>query len=192
MSQVADRIDPMSAEFQRDVCDFVRREVYYSVSSLIYELRAVADTLDDYDEYLNLQYTADWEEPLEQFIREEATLEQLQEIIDAEDEINDVFSSSDIGGAGLVFDVGMIREGVIRLLDTAARQRYWCDYFGVDPYECEIYEHWLVSGWLAARLREKGHVAVEYLGLTIWGRPTTGQMISMDGVIQQIYAEMMK
>lgn len=43
-----------SYEFQRRVSDFVHREVIYCVGSLIYELRSVAETLDDYDTYLEL------------------------------------------------------------------------------------------------------------------------------------------
>jgi len=55
------------------------------------------------------------------------------------------------------------------------------------PDGAEVYEHWIVSSWLAARLREAGETVVDDVaGLTIWGRCTTGQAISMDGVIQRI------
>jgi hypothetical protein len=53
----------------------------------------------------------------------------------------------------------------------------------------EIYEHWVVSDWLAARLREKGHTVGGLGGLTVWGRPATGQAISMDPWIQEIFRE---
>ena len=51
----------------------------------------------------------------------------------------------------------------------------------------EIYEHWIVSDWLADQLAERGHsVARDFAGLTVWGRPTTGQAVHMDSVIEAI------
>lgn len=50
----------------------------------------------------------------------------------------------------------------------------------------EAYEHWIVSSWLSARLADHGEMVGEVMGLTIWGRCTTGQAISMDGVIREI------
>lgn len=54
----------------------------------------------------------------------------------------------------------------------------------------EVYEHWIVSSWFAGKLKEQGESVGELFGLTIWGRTTTGQAISMDSVIQQIAANM--
>ena len=68
--------------------------------------------------------------------------------------------------------------------------RELCEEVSIDPYEQEVYEHWIVSSWLSERLQEKGETVAEFLGLTIWGRCTTGQTIAMDGVIQEIYNEM--
>jgi hypothetical protein len=56
----------------------------------------------------------------------------------------------------------------------------------------EALEHWIVSDYLADRLEEHGEIIVrDFFGLTIWGRCCSGQAISMDGVIQEIYKEMM-
>ncbi len=44
--------------------------------------------------------------------------------------------------------------------------------------------------YLAARLKEQGEMTGEFFNLTIWGRCTTGQSISMDSVIGTIAAEM--
>lgn len=63
----------------------------------------------------------------------------------------------------------------------------YCDYYQVEPYDLDIYEHWLVSGYFALRLQERGHAVVEFCGLTIWGRPTTGQAIALDQVVNEIY-----
>lgn len=67
----------------------------------------------------------------------------------------------------------------------------WRSAFDANDWEhpngSEIYEHWLVTGWLAAKLRDAGEaIADDVLGMTVWGRPTTGQMIQMDAVIQRI------
>lgn len=68
----------------------------------------------------------------------------------------------------------------------------FCDQQGVDTddYKSEVFEHWIVTDWLANKLEARGHVTGEIMGLTIWGRPTTGQSISMDHVIQEIYKEL--
>jgi hypothetical protein len=48
----------------------------------------------------------------------------------------------------------------------------------------EVYEWWMVSGWLCGLLQEKGEVIIE--SESIWGRCTTGQAILLDGVISDI------
>ena len=56
-----------------------------------------------------------------------------------------------------------------------------------DEYAEEALEHWLVSDWLANRLREQGEMVVDFMDLTIWGRTTSGQAIYIDSVIEDIY-----
>lgn len=67
-----------------------------------------------------------------------------------------------------------------------------CNEFDIDlePGEHEVYEHWIVSDWFAARLKERGETTGELFNLTLWGRCATGQAISMDTVIADIAAEM--
>lgn len=62
--------------------------------------------------------------------------------------------------------------------------------FDRDPEQRVAYEHWIVSNWLARKLAAEGEITGEFAGLTIWGRCTTGQAISMDGVIQSLAAEL--
>lgn len=52
----------------------------------------------------------------------------------------------------------------------------------------EIYEWWMVSGFLCEKLKEQGYCVVE--DLNIWGRTTTGQAILLDYVITKICVEM--
>lgn len=64
------------------------------------------------------------------------------------------------------------------------------DQLGNDPHECEVYEHWAVSTWLAEKLAAKGErVDTDFAGLNVWARTTTGQAISMDSVIRAIVTE---
>jgi len=68
-----------------------------------------------------------------------------------------------------------------------------CDLQGLEPIDSEVYEHWAVSGWLAEKLLAHGEkVDTDFAAMNVWARQTTGQMISADGVIARIYADMMR
>lgn len=58
-----------------------------------------------------------------------------------------------------------------------------------DDFRSEVYEHWIVSDWLARKLKARGYCVGEVCGLTIWGRQCTGQSMCLDHVIQQIALE---
>lgn len=61
----------------------------------------------------------------------------------------------------------------------------------IDEYEREVFEHWIVSDWLADKLEAKGEkVEKDFAGLTIWARTTTGQAIALDAVIEEICADL--
>ena len=59
-------------------------------------------------------------------------------------------------------------------------------YYDDEGEYIEVYEYWLISDWLAGKLKERDEIVFEFYGLTIWGRTTTGQAISMDYDIQEI------
>lgn len=68
-----------------------------------------------------------------------------------------------------------------------------CHKEHLDPYEWEVYEHWAVTQWFAEKLIAQGErVDTDFAGLNIWARTATGQAIGMDGVVQNIYREMVK
>ena len=68
--------------------------------------------------------------------------------------------------------------------DTAAEL---CDAQRIEPYNREVFEHWIVSGYLARQLAELGEKTdSDFHGLTIWARTTTGQSISIDSCIVTI------
>ena len=60
----------------------------------------------------------------------------------------------------------------------------------IDPVQTEVYEHWAVTDWFADKLEAAGEkVDRDFAGLNVWGRTTTGQSMTMDGVVQRIYAQ---
>jgi len=90
------------------------------------------------------------------------------------------------------------KESAIESVMPALREAVWkittdyesvCTNHGLDYEYTDVYEHWVVSDWLSRRLAEKGEVIGEVCGLTIWGRCTTGQSISIDAVVSGIAVE---
>lgn len=59
-----------------------------------------------------------------------------------------------------------------------------------DPEFQEIFEWWLISDWLAAKLKERKEPILENDFGTWWGRTCTGQAIKMDSVIIQIVRDL--
>jgi len=54
----------------------------------------------------------------------------------------------------------------------------------------EIFEWWIVTSYLYEKLREQGQPVLEWGNNYYWGRTTTGQAISLDGVISRICDDM--
>lgn len=170
----------------------------------------------DYDEIMEVMVQDDWEEPVNYFINHDADLDQLEWIADQFGWWSDVLEESvdrevvefvDLDGDSIWFVQGdsewhvdeddanaraielcekAIRKAVWMLVTTPEEYREVADEFNLDPNQREAYEHWLVSGWLANRLKDEGEMIGEICGLTVWGRCCTGQSISMDGVMQKI------
>ena len=150
--------------------ELVRREILYCVSSLMYELRDVIQHLDaeTQEQYYKLGYApADY--------KEAAFQEGWQRYYLEGEEDTAIFVNDD----GRIDRVNESWEML-------------CIDNGIEAEGRECYEFWLLSGWLGDKLEEKGERVVrDFLGLdTIWGRCTTGQMISMDGVIEEITREL--
>ena len=57
---------------------------------------------------------------------------------------------------------------------------------GGEPELVEALEHWIVADWFAQDLKERGELVGDMLGMTVWGRQTSGQAISMDYVVQDV------
>lgn len=152
--------------------DLVHREVHYCVTSLVSTLAQACDfddsKLDDlcYQAFELTLPSADYEEAA----REAG------------------WDYNDDHGA-FFHDDG---QSFIASRDDANWQQL-CDEYDIEPYSLEVYEHWIVSDWLADKLIEKGErVYKDFAGMTIWARTTTGQAIYCDHVIEQITEELNK
>ena len=138
---------------------FVSREVIYCVSNLVYELAKKAEEFPEYSEdlYGTFEGIPDYEEAA----------------------INEGWDIRENGG--------FINEQINEESD-AKTWKELCDEYNIDywnsDYIPEIYEHWIVTDFLANRLEEHGHKVLRgFFGMTVWCRPTTGQAILLDHVI---------
>lgn len=78
-------------------------------------------------------------------------------------------------------------------LDDCETYQDVCEELDIEPYEREVFEHWIVSDWLADKLEAKGEkVDRDFGGMIVWARTTTGQAISMDSVIEAIRADLIR
>jgi len=55
-----------------------------------------------------------------------------------------------------------------------------------EEVDIEALEFWIVTDWMSNQLEQSGELVGEFLGLRIWGRTTSGQMISCDHVMEEI------
>lgn len=153
--------------WQERVRTFVNQNFGHCVSSLVYELAKDEKYLE---ELMPVISSDDWIEAA----NEESTKEEREEWMSE----NDLDAEPE--GEGFLF----------RDTDDA---RKFCDDQGIDPHTVEAYEHWLVDDWMASRIEAQGGMILrDFLGLTIWGRPTTGQAIYMDYSINEIYFDLVK
>ena len=160
-------------DYQRAVGDFVHREVIYGVSGLVYEIG-----MKNIDEWHHLFVQEDWETPALEAIQA-LSPEHLRELLN---EDNVPFNAEDEPDT-------IARTYLLHLKQQESLQEF-CAVNHVDPEQNEIYEHWIVSEWLANRLEDRGEVIErDFYGLTIWGRACTGQAILLDNVICSIYDE---
>ena len=83
-----------------------------------------------------------------------------------------------------------LREAVTSFVEDEGDWKKLCDENDIDPDRDEVFEHWIVTDWLADLLAQNGHTTGEVCGMTIWGRGCTGQAIALDRVIQKIACEL--
>lgn len=167
-------------QIQQDLRDFVRREVGDCVSHLVYTL-----TQSPVLEVLWRVDAIDYEDGFDIW-RCEPDLDDYRE--QADDDLEVHLHPDGIDEWAWTYD-GDLHTGY-----ETEFEAYKDAYETLDldkPEGSEVFEHWIVSNWFADKLAEYGHpVNKDFIGLTIWGRPTTGQAIYMDGVIEEIYSDL--
>lgn len=163
-------------EFQRKCDAVVHQQVHYCVSTLVSEL---ASNEKYADELLPVLTGDDWQSAAESGVDDLDEHECREELDDVGEEYKD--------DASLV----ILQRHVYDAIGDSIDAQEFCERHKLDPETHEALEHWCVSDWLAGKLEEQGEMVLDdFYGLTIWGRTTSGQSISMDGCIRAIVAGM--
>lgn len=124
----------------------------------------------DEDEYFSLFESQDYEQA-------------VRDWIDDLDDLADVRADAWIEGE-------YTKEDLIKELESEGDWEDFANEYNIEPYTREVFEHWIVSDWLARQLESQGETVVDFgAGCRVWCRTTTGQAISMDYVIQKIAEE---
>lgn len=168
----------------------------------------------DYDEVLGWFQKEDYSEVVDNFI-DDADLDDLETIADMVgdwgDGIGDVPTAisvededgeetwvipslgicetdeDDANQGALEASLPQLRTKVKALITNDSEYAEIGQHFNLDPDYSEIYEYYIISeGWTARDLIDEGQIVFEFAGLRIWGRMTTGQSISIDGVTSRI------
>jgi len=199
------------SKFQRVCAAFVRRNVIQCVSSLISDIgknaESACEMFDlDYEEVIGWFQQYDYEDAVSDFIRDDADLDQLEWIADNCGYWGDVLK--DVGYEDYCevqkeldedpddFEDWVknqddackesLREAVLALVSTLDEYREVAQEFDIDPYVLEVFEHWIVDRYFGSQLEAAGEIVFEFANMTIWGRCTTGQSISIDSTIRGI------
>ncbi len=177
------------SSFQR-VCDaYVRRHIGPCVSSLMYDvgqnLEDCARIFDfDYDEALGWFQIPDYESAVDYFV-DKAEFCELEWI--GGEFGNLVIPPFD--GEATDEQIDEARTYVKPLVSDNAEEI--AQHFDLEPDYIEIYEHWIVdSSWFANQLKKYGQVVFDFGGLTIFGRCTTGQSLSLDGFLRRMVRDL--
>jgi hypothetical protein len=164
-----------SGDYQRAVGELVQREVIYGVSGLVYQIGR------ENEDWFHLFVQDDWQTPAREAIAG-LSPEKLASFLEEHDcPLEEENTPATLASACL------------RHLESAGSWQDFCQAHDLEPQSTEIYEHWIVSDWLAAQLEERGEfIERDFYGLTLWGRACTGQAILLDGVICAIYDDLHK
>lgn len=198
--------DTNEIEFQEKCRRVVSQEVYSCVSGLVHTLARgygeqhindLSDLCEEAFELCRPSPTADDKEEVLRFedkvvfeVTEDTTVEQVPWLQneDAEDSPavpDEGFYVYDTVTADCSVGPCDTREDAIdEAIETHRLEDEANDAAG------EIFEHWIVSNWLARKLEEHGETVGPLDNLTVWGRRTTGQAICMDHVIREIVREL--
>lgn len=160
--------------------EFVDREILLCVSSLVYEL-----TQSRKCSLCKQIYNC---------IDEEVAIELWTGSIDYEEAENEIEEGDELYFTKGYWGVWSKEKGY-HIVDPVhnSKEDAITEYFDydLDTFRSEIYEHWIVTSWLANKLEALDEKVVrDFYGLTIYCRPCTGQALYCDYVIQRIYSDL--
>lgn len=152
-----------SEKNQRIIGKFVERDVVACASTLVSELSKKADEFSDYYDDLISAYEGAYD--FEQSAKDAGWKEKE--------------------GGGFVNENGEESEAESWEELCGEKVDYNIDYCA------EVFEHWIITSWLADKLEEHGEkVLKDFFGFDIWCRTCTGQAILLDYVFGKICEEL--
>ena len=169
--------------FQRACGLWVERNIGQCVSSLMYDvgrnLEECSRIFDfDYDEAIGWFQREDYEEVVSYHISNLDRDEVVEYLTGRSIECRDDE------------DIATLREAMFEDIKSEDLDEYAREN-GIDPDYNEVYEHWIVnSRWAADDLRAYGQIVFEFGGMTIFGRCTTGQSMSLDGWTRRLMRDL--
>jgi HD superfamily phosphohydrolase len=178
-------MDRNSSVNQRIKEKFVNNEVSACVSGMVeyilnksYEDNNTPFSWDDVTNYIvdNSEAIEELEQKIEEIEEQKAEeIEESEEMLENE-EISEFTHERNLENIEEKYasQISKIEEKISELNDESEYQ--------------EVYEWWMVSGWLCSKLKEHGAVVLE--DENIWGRCTTGQHMLLDGIISDICEEL--
>ena len=192
--------------FQRACGLWVERNIGQCVSSLMYDvgrnLEECSRIFDfDYDEAFGWFQKEDYESVVDIFI-DDADLNDLETIADMvgdwEGAVYSVlgmspeeYAAEETSEDDQTEDLKALRAKVKALITNDSEYAEIGRHFNLDPDYDEVYEHYIVnSSWAADDLRAYGQIVFEFGGLTIFGRCTTGQSMSLDGWTRRLMRDL--
>jgi len=207
------------SRFQRVCGAYVRHHIGPCVSSLMYDvgqnLEDCSRIFDfDYDEAINWFQVPDYETAVDYFI-DSADLDDLETIADMVGDWSDVIDDipkayEESAGAGFTIEslglrgddeydlnqealeasIKEIRAKVKAMISNQSYQEI-SEHFNLEPDYNEALEFWVLNeGYFMNELQARGEIVFEFCNLRIWGRTTSGQAISIDGVIRRMVRDL--
>jgi len=180
----------------------VRQNIHYCVSMLISSIAQPEGGVDvcsalglSYeDDLMPLLESLDYDEPATQHIRNSMVRSELIDFLEENDvDLPEGEDEDQEGEDKIALSDKELESLAVTTLDASVDCKDFCEERRIEPDRNEVYEHWIVDNWFAGKLEEMGEpIARDFLGMTIWGRATTGQAISMDSVILQIADNLIK
>lgn len=164
-------MDQTEIEFQRRCSDLVSREVILCMSSIVSTLATgYTDAIDMHKRDLG------------------ALCEQALDLVAPVEDCEE--AARDTGWRQVMTESGVLwmNDSDSDIFDDVVNL---CEDKNIETYPREVYEHWAVTQWFGEKLEKAGEkVDFDFAGLVVWARQTTGQAISIDGVIERIRREL--